>query len=252
MTATTLKDRQIGWLLAYREHGDERARELLIRSLEGLAVSCAGRFIGSGVDVEDMRSAAMVGLVEAIDVHDLSRGDNIAGTAWQWCRRRIMELIDSSADAAVSKWSKMDRKIRRNLMPLVAEYETAGASRSQAMILACDDLDVDVSRADAWLAARGSAPIDDVPEVSTDDMPADEMVSRNQAAAVLRDAMSGLDDRERKVLEFKLSGRTPSFDELAEKYGVTRRRVRQICDDAQEHVLFELRRRGVRGMGDLF
>jgi DNA-directed RNA polymerase sigma subunit (sigma70/sigma32) len=62
--------------------------------------------------------------------------------------------------------------------------------------------------------------------------------------------MAGLNEREIRVVRSCFVEDGPSLDVLAEELGVTRHRVRQIRDEAVDHVRLQLRRRGL-GLDDL-
>ena len=59
--------------LIQRSHeGDEEARARLVEENAGLVYSVAKRFVGRGVDMEDLIQIGSIGLIKAVDKFDLS------------------------------------------------------------------------------------------------------------------------------------------------------------------------------------
>jgi RNA polymerase sigma-B factor len=65
----------------WRDHGDRRAREQLVRHYLPLATRLARRYRGAWEPAEDLRQVASVGLLKAIDRHDPSRGTSFQAFA---------------------------------------------------------------------------------------------------------------------------------------------------------------------------
>jgi RNA polymerase sigma-B factor len=64
-----------GWLQAYAATRDPRVRERIILAYLGLADRLAGRYVRSqGVTLDDLRQAARMGLIAAVDRYDPTRG----------------------------------------------------------------------------------------------------------------------------------------------------------------------------------
>ena len=79
--AARTRANQVALLAAYRERGDEAARQRLIDELTPLARALARRYADRGEPLEDLEQVAMVGLMNAIDRFDVSRNVDIASYA---------------------------------------------------------------------------------------------------------------------------------------------------------------------------
>jgi RNA polymerase sigma-B factor len=72
MTSVATDTREL--LRAYHEHGDERARTLLIEQHLPLVRSLAARYAGRGEQLDDLIQVGSIGLIKAADRFDLDRG----------------------------------------------------------------------------------------------------------------------------------------------------------------------------------
>ena len=92
MMATALLTAEEEFDLAVRsKQGDKSARDELIRRNFPLAWSHADRWQGSGLDREDLRQEAVLGLIEGVDRFDPARGWRLSTYAFWWIRRRVRE-----------------------------------------------------------------------------------------------------------------------------------------------------------------
>ena len=59
-------------LIGRAHQGDKAARDTLVEENAGLVYSVAKRFVGRGVDMEDLIQIGSIGLIKAVDKFDLS------------------------------------------------------------------------------------------------------------------------------------------------------------------------------------
>jgi RNA polymerase sigma factor (sigma-70 family) len=85
----------------WREHGDPRARARLIESLMGLATAASRKRMRGGLpphaDADDMRSAAYVALIRAVERFDPARGIPLEAYVWRRCEGAVLDWVRQEA-----------------------------------------------------------------------------------------------------------------------------------------------------------
>lgn len=79
------------------QHGDEDARDKIIRSNLRFVVSIAKEYQRKGVELLDLVSAGNIGLIDAVEKYDLTKEVKFISCAVWWIRARIMEYVRSAA-----------------------------------------------------------------------------------------------------------------------------------------------------------
>ena len=106
-------------LLHRSREGDKKATEKLVILNTGLVNSIASRFVGRGVDIEDLRELGMLGLVKAINSFDESRGCAFSTYAVPLIFGEIRKFL---RDDGIIKVSRTQKKLGAQIM---AEREKA-------------------------------------------------------------------------------------------------------------------------------
>lgn len=102
--------------IAWRQHGDQSARDRLITGNLGLVVAIARRYRGSSVPMDDLIAEGNLGLLHAVDGFDPTCGARLSTYAAYWIRQGI-----SRAFASHSPRGRLSRKDRQDL----GEYDRA-------------------------------------------------------------------------------------------------------------------------------
>jgi RNA polymerase sigma-32 factor len=221
----------------------EAARKLVLSHLR-LVVAVSRNYLGYGLPQADLIQEGNIGLMKAVRRFDPERGVRLVSFALHWIRAEIHEYVLRNWRLVKLATTKAQRKLFFNLRSLKAS--TAALTRAQAKAIASDlgvkpeevlEMETRLSGGDVSLdPAPGDeeavAPIAWLSD--PDDEPA-EILERNETAARrsegLRRAMTKLDDRSRRIIEarwLREDESTSTLQQLADEYGVSAERIRQI------------------------
>jgi len=228
----------------YRKHDDlDAARELVLSHLR-FVVHIARGYSGYGLPVGDLVQEGNVGLMKAVKRFDPAQNVRLVSFAVHWIRAEIHEyvlrnwrLVKIATTKAQRKLFFNLRRMKKNLTWLSAE-ETAAVAR---------DLGVspgEVTEMEKRLAARDMS-FDPTPESDEEEVyspaaylsapdadPAEQVESAEASeddSERLRGAMDRLDARSRDIVQSRWMGENKAtLHELADKYGVSAERIRQI------------------------
>jgi len=228
----------------FREHGDLEAARSLVLSHLRFVVHIARGYSGYGLPVGDLIQEGNVGLMKAVKRYDPKLNVRLVSFAVHWIRAEIHEyvlrnwrLVKVATTKAQRKLFFNLRRMKKNLTWLSAD-ETAAVARDLGVApsdvtemekrLAARDLSFDpIPEADdedtfspaAYLPSPGSDPAEAVEDAEAADDSSDR----------LKGALGRLDARSRDIVERRwMSEGKATLHELAEKYGVSAERIRQI------------------------
>ena len=227
----------------WKEQGDvDAARELVMSHLR-LVVAVSRNYLGYGLPQADLIQEGNIGLMKAVRRFDPERGVRLVSFALHWIKAEIHEYILRNWRLVKIATTKAQRKLFFNLRSM--KETTAALTNAQAEDVA-ERLNVkpeEVLEMDKRLLGA---------EVSLDPTPGDEEAvspiafltdpedepvqilarqetERNRTAG-LGKAMAKLDERARRIIEARwLREDDPAtLQELADEYGVSAERIRQI------------------------
>jgi RNA polymerase sigma-32 factor len=229
----------------FREDGDiDAARELVMAHLR-FVVHIAKGYTGYGLPLADLIQEGNVGLMKAVKRFDPSFDVRLVSFAVHWIRAEIHEYVLRNWRIVKVATTKAQRKLFFNLRK--AKKSLAWLSYEETKAVA-EDLGVsakEVTEMERRLSAR-DAIFDPAPDVKDDDKtfsPAAYLPATNADPATLvensdwhddattrmAEAIETLDDRSRRIVESRwLSDTKLTLHELAEEYGVSAERIRQI------------------------
>ena len=229
---------------AWREHEDVDAARQLVLSHLRLVVAVSRNYLGYGLPQADLIQEGNVGLMKAVRRFDPERGVRLVSFALHWIRAEIHEYILRNWRLVKIATTKAQRKLFFNLRSM--KTSSAGLTREQAREIA-QTLSVkpeEVLEMETRLSG-GDVALDPTPGdednmvtpiaylTDTEDEPVQILVkaesARNRSTG-LRSAMAKLDDRSRRIIEARwLKEEDPAtLQELADEYGVSAERIRQI------------------------
>jgi len=232
----------------FRSAGDlEAARQLVLSHLR-FVVHIARGYSGYGLPVGDLIQEGNVGLMKAVKRFDPSLNVRLVSFAVHWIRAEIHEyvlrnwrLVKIATTKAQRKLFFNLRRLKKNLTWLSAE-ETAAVARDLGVSVA------EVTEMEKRLAARDlsfdPAPDADDEEAyspaaylpSPDADPAsqvEEAESADDSTDRLHGALSRLDERSRDIVQRRwMAEDKATLHQLADKYGVSAERIRQIESSA--------------------
>ena len=241
-------DVQVRRLLRAAQSGDRGSRDQVVASYLGLVRSVASRYRDLGLPFEDLVQEGALGLLEAIDRYDPSRGTPFDGYARFRIRRAIRNALTDQA--RLIRLPKQVVQRRRAIDDAEARLaaEAAGRPATPVQLAAATGLSVDaVEKA----RSAGLAPISlDEPvlpdgsslaNLVADSTAADPELSalEHEQTELLKAALDELPDRQRYILNHRwgISGEPASIADLAAELDLSPRRTQTIGRDA----LYELK-----------
>jgi len=231
----------------WREHADPDAAHKLVTSHLRLVAKIAMGYRGYGLPLSELISEGNVGMMQAVKRFDPERGFRLATYAMWWIRASMQEYILHSWSLVKMGTTAAQKKLFFNLRKLKGQIQAIeeGDLTPEHVQKIARELDVpeaDVVSMNRRLASPDhslNAPLRGDGEGEWQDWLVDETdnqettLSERQELGVRRDllraAMTHLTDRERDILvERRLKDEPTTLEDLSQRYGVSRERVRQI------------------------
>ena len=229
----------------FHEHEDLEAARLLVLSHLRFVVHVARGYMGYGLPVADLIQEGNVGLMKAVKRFDPDMGVRLVSFAIHWIRAEIHEyvirnwrLVRVATTKAQRKLFFNLRRLKKNLAWLSDEETNAVAGelgvdprevREMEQRLAARDLSFDPAP-DADDEEGVSSPSLYLPAPNLDPAMAVEQEEWDGAVAnSLTAALGNLDERSRAVVKARwLADDKRTLQDLADEYGVSAERIRQI------------------------
>jgi RNA polymerase sigma-32 factor len=246
----------------WREHGDRDAAHKLVTSHLRLVAKIAMGYRGYGLPISEVISEGNVGLMQAVKRFEPEKGFRLATYAMWWIKAAIQEYILRSWSLVKMGTTANQKKLFFNLRKAksrISALEEGDLRPDQVKLIAkrlgvTEQDVVDMNRrlgGDASLNTPiredGDAGewqdwlVDDHASQESNLADSEELDNRKKA---LTDALSVLNDRERRIFEARRLAEEPvTLEDLAAEFQVSRERVRQIEVRAFEKVQKAVRNR---------
>ena len=240
---------------SWREHGDRDAAHKLVTSHLRLVAKIAMGYRGYGLPIAEVISEGNVGLMQAVKRFEPEKGFRLATYAMWWIKAAIQEYILRSWSLVKMGTTANQKKLFFNLRKAkgkISALEEGDLRPDQVKLIAkrlgvTEQDVVDMNRrlgGDVSLNApiRNDGDTGEWQDWLVDEREDQESIleqheeldNRRQA---LSDALSVLNDRERRIFEARrLTDDPVTLEDLAAEFGVSRERVRQIEVRAFEKV----------------
>jgi RNA polymerase primary sigma factor len=240
------------------KRGDE-ARQRLIQANLRLVVSVAARYRGYGVPLGDLIQEGNMGLMHAIDKFEPERGNKFSTYATWWIRHAVGRAI-ADQGRTIRLPVHMAEKIRK---VKDAAFRVAQRTGNEATITQiAEEMELTEDKVQELLQfaqhpVSFEAPLNDDDGAATlgDFLPDQDSMTPFDAALDsgihedIREALSSLTPREAKIIGLRYGlkdGREHTLEEVGQKYGLTRERIRQIEKDALRKLRHPSRSRKLR------
>ncbi len=217
------------------------AREHLIKANTRLVVSIAKRYIGRGVPFLDLIQEGNLGLMKAVEKYEVERGFRFSTYATWWIRQTITRSIADQGRTIRVPVHMVDRI--RQLYRTTHEMEQK-LGRSPTTEELAEQLNVPITKVDwmmrvSWLPLSLESPINDDEEDSELGQFVEDQTTptpiQSAYTKLLREkveeVLETLPPREARILRLRFgleNGRTYTLEEVGQKFGLTRERIRQI------------------------
>ena len=224
----------------------DAARQLVLSHLR-LVVSIARQYMGYGLSHADLIQEGNIGLMKAVKRFDPDRGVRLVSFAMHWIKAEIHEYILKNWRLVKVATTKAQRKLFFNLRSMKRDTHTLSPEAAQAI---ARDLNVRVQDVIEMETRMGGG---DIALEPTDDGGDDDYApiaylraTHSEPTQVLEDrafdrlqgeglleALESLDARSRRIIEARWlrdedDGGTLTLHELADEFGVSAERIRQI------------------------
>jgi RNA polymerase sigma-32 factor len=229
----------------FREEDDlDAARDLVMAHLR-FVVHIAKGYQGYGLPLNDLIQEGNVGLMKAVKRFDPDFGVRLVSFAVHWIRAEIHEFVLRNWRIVKVATTKAQRKLFFNLRKAKKSLAWLSHAETQAVAKDLGVSPAEVNEMERRLSSR-DAVFDPGPDPKDDDRvfsPAAYLPSpdadpavlvekydfRDDATTRMREALTTLDDRSRHILESRwLTEDKQTLHQLADQYGVSAERIRQI------------------------
>lgn len=230
--------------LAQRIRNDDReALERLVCANLRFVVSVAKQYQNQGLTLPDLINEGNIGLIKAAEKFDETRGFKFISYAVWWIRQSILQALAEQSRMVRLPLNQVSAVSRIN--KLIMKFEQEHERKPSAYELS-ELIDETPEKIRDSLRANGrpmsiNAPLGEGDDstllevISDDNMPSTDgrMIDTSLATEIDR-MLDTLDEREKTIVEmcFGINNREMTLEEISEKFGLSRERVRQIREKA--------------------
>ena len=238
--------------------GDREALERLTRANLRFVVSVAKQYQNQGLSLPDLINEGNLGLIKAAEKFDETRGFKFISYAVWWIRQSILQALAEQSRIVRLPLNQVGslNKISKAL----SKFEQENERRPSAEELA-ETLDVPVDKVADTLKVSGRHISVDAPFVEGEDnslldvLPNDDSPSADRGLineslnTEIERALATLSTREREIIKsfFGIGCQEMTLEEIGERFGLTRERVRQIKEKAIRRLKSASRSKQLRG-----
>lgn len=226
------------------KEGDQDALHRLTRANLRFVVSVAKKYQGQGLSLADLINEGNYGLIKAAQRFDETRGFKFISYAVWWIRQAILQALAEQSRVVRLPLNRIGTisKIRKTSAKLAQEHERAPNLEELA-----NELEIDVEKVREAMQHTGRHLSMDAPFNEDDDnslldvLPSDEGIAPDESLLDesvkidIERALSLLHPREAEItrLYFGIGREHPlTLEEIGQRFGLTRERVRQIKEKA--------------------
>jgi RNA polymerase sigma-32 factor len=240
---------------SWREHGDREAAHRLVTSHLRLVAKIAMGYRGYGLPISEVISEGNVGLMQAVKRFEPDKGFRLATYAMWWIKAAIQEYILRSWSLVKMGTTANQKKLFFNLRKAksrISALEEGDLRPDQVKLIAkrlgvTEQDVVDMNRRLGGDVSLNSPIREEGDSGEWQDWLVDDSISQETRLAeseeadnrrkALGEALTVLNERERRIFEARRLADEPiTLEELADEFGVSRERVRQIEVRAFEKV----------------
>ena len=220
--------------------GDRVALEKLTRANLRFVVSVAKQYQNQGLSLPDLINEGNLGLIKAAEKFDETRGFKFISYAVWWIRLQALAEQSRIVRLPLNQVGSLNK-----ISKAFSKFEQENERRPSPEELA-DELEIPVDKISDTLKVSGRHISVDAPFVEgednslldvlvNDDSPmADRSLVNESLAREIDRALSTLTEREKDIIQmfFGINTQEMTLEEIGDKFGLTRERVRQIKEKA--------------------
>jgi RNA polymerase primary sigma factor len=237
------------------KHGDEEAREQMIKANLRLVVKIARDYEGLGLPLLDLISEGNIGLMKGVERFRPIKGAKLSTYASWWIKQSIRRALANQSKTIrlpinvtdkVAHIRKAELRLRETLNREATDEEVA------------NDLNLHPRRVRQYRDACRAPVCLDSPIGAEDPTPISEIVADENAASpsdelledddndLVHEILASLDPRESKILAMRFGledGTSKTLEEIGEHFSVSRERIRQLQEQALEEMRESIEKR---------
>lgn len=250
LEGTQLQDERNRELVRRIQDGDRHAEAELCQNNRRLVRWFAERYFGSAagkVELDDLEQEGIMGLLEAAKKFDFAKGVKFSTYASYWIRQEISRFIKNNVYTVRIPVHRMDQIARVQKAETEFDEERNQDKRNKKIAeklgISVADVEKDLeisndyikmSSLDAKIGTDEDTSVMDM-QTDTGEKTVEQVIEDEDTEKRLAEAIGTLKPREQEIVKLRFGlkdGREHTFEEIGEKYGLTRERVRQITNRA--------------------
>ena len=243
-------------MLAKRiRRGDKKAREQMITANLRLVVKIARDYEGLGLPLLDLINEGNIGLMKGVERFDSNKGAKLSTYASLWVKQAIRRALSNQSKTIRLPVHVLDKMthIRRAEVKLREMLDREPTDEEVA-----DNLGLNTRRIRQYReAARAPVSLDSPISISDSTSISEHVADANAAAPfddivkhndseLMQEVLATLNARESRILSMRFgldNGRPKTLEEVGERLGVTRERIRQIQEQALQKMRAKIENR---------
>jgi RNA polymerase primary sigma factor len=223
-----------------RGRGAVQARQQMIRSNLRLVISIAKRYANMGLSFSDLVEEGNIGLMRAVEKFNPDRGYRFSTYASWWIKQAIMRSLSNQGKTiripvymydVISKWRRVRDGLMQRLNRMPTRKEIAKIMNVPVQkIKEIENIAGRPSSLNAPVSLDGTAELIDLIEDDSSHMP-DVQIGELLKVERIYKILKQLDERESRILTLRFglgNEESHTLEEVAQQFGITRERVRQI------------------------
>ncbi|HEY9533975.1 MAG TPA: RNA polymerase sigma factor RpoD/SigA [Mucilaginibacter sp.] len=227
--------------------GDQAALHKLTQANLRFVVSVSKKFQNQGLTLNDLISEGNMGLIKAAHRFDETKGFKFISYAVWWIRQGILQAIAEQARMVRLPSNQLGSlfQLNKTFSRLEQEYEREPSVEelADAMERTADNIADVMSKSrrqvslDAPFGTENENSLLDM--LTSSDQTTDHTLLQESLSSIIRGALMQLSERERTILilYYGIGQSEPlSLEDIGQRYGLTRERVRQLKDKSLNHL----------------
>jgi RNA polymerase primary sigma factor len=236
--------------------GDQAARNKLVTANLRFVVNVAKRYQGQGLPLADLISEGNIGLLNAIERYDVSKGYHFISYAVWWIRQAILKAICEKSRMIRLPLNRANELVQIEKARRLVQ-DGSGAEVELREIARLLDMDMDhvrdiinisrdmVSLENPVYADKDTSTLSDFIE-DENGVPIEEILVSKALKEDIANVLKTLDKKEAEILSYRygLGDNLPmSLKEIGDRFNLTKERIRQIEKKALKRLQHPARQR---------